>query len=138
MSKTGAAEYLVCELNNGTSCPKAVCPNTALNFICNIEAQQLGHTTWLLPNGTCTKKQDSDRIAILQPKYGGCNPSSINQHGTCGPFTAQNLASSGCINSSLSVVATQKLNGTRIRCMNYNGSSYSPIGNAIIMVVGKL
>ena len=117
-SIAGKPEYLVCQFNNGTSCPKAICPDTTLNFICNIEAQQLGFTKWLLPNGTCT---NIDRMVLLQPKYGNCNPSSNSQHGTCGPFTAQNVASSGCVNSSLSVVATQRLNGTEIRCMNYDG-----------------
>eukprot|EP00731_Ephydatia_muelleri_P009948 Em0005g534a len=124
-------EYLVCQLNNGTSGPKAICPDTTLNFICNIEAQQLGFTKWLLPNGTCA---NIDRMVLLQPKYSGCNPSSNSQHGTCGPFTAQNVASSGCVNSSLSVVATQRLNGTEIRCMNYDGMSLFPIGNATISI----
>eukprot|EP00731_Ephydatia_muelleri_P009970 Em0005g556a len=109
----GKPEYLVCQLNNGTSCPKAICPDTTLNFICNIAAQQLGYTKWLLPNGTCTNSDE--KITLLQPKYGGCNPSSSSQHGTCGPFTAQNVANSGCVNSSLSAVATLGLNGTEIR-----------------------
>ena len=135
-SIAGKPEYLVCQLNNGTSCPKAICPDTTLNFICNIEAQQLGFTKWLLPTGTCTNSVE--KITLLQPKYGGCNPSSSSQHGTCGPFTAQNVASSGCVNSSLSVVATQGLNGTEIRCMNLDGSSLFPIGNATISIVGEL
>ncbi|KAL5494200.1 hypothetical protein EMCRGX_G015483 [Ephydatia muelleri] len=128
----GKPEYLVCQLNNGTSCPKAICPDTTLNFICNIAAQQLGYTKWLLPNGTCTNSDE--KITLLQPKYGGCNPSSSSQHGTCGPFTAQNVANSGCVNSSLSAVATLGLNGTEIRCMNYNGSSLFLIGNATISI----
>ena len=135
-SIAGKPEYLVCQLNNNTSCPKAICPDTTLNFICNIEAQQLGFTKWLLPNGTCTNSDE--KMVLLQPKYGNCNPSSNSQHGTCGPFTAQNVASSGCVNSSLSVVATQRLNGTEIRCMNYDGMSLFPIGNATISIVGEL
>ena len=134
-SIAGKPEYLVCQLNNGTSCPKAICPDTTLNFICNIEAQQLGYTKWLLPNEACT---NSERIVLLQPKYGGCNPSSSSQHGTCGPFTAQNVASSGCVNSSLSVVATQGLNETEIRCMNFYGNHSFFIGNATISIMGKL
>ena len=135
-SIAGKPEYLVCQLNNGTSCPKAMCPDTTLNFICNIAAQQLGYTKWLLPNGTCTNSDE--KITLLQPKYGGCNPSSSSQHGTCGPFTAQNVANSGCVNSSLSAVATLGLNGTEIRCMNYNGSSLFLIGNATISIAGEL
>ena len=119
-------------------CPVAVSPETTLNFICNIEAQQLGLTAWLLPNGTCTNQEYTERIVLLQPKYGGCNPSSSSQHGTCGPFTAQNVASSGCVNSSLSVVATQGLNGAEIKCMNYDGSSYFPVATATISIAGKL
>ena len=136
-SIAGKPEYLVCQLNNGVSCPKAICPDTTLNYICNIEEQQLGYTIWLPPNGTCTNRY-YERIFLLQPKYGGCNPSSSSQHGSCGPFTAQNVASSGCINSSLSVVATQGLNGAVIRCMNYDGISLFPIGNATISIAGEL
>ena len=137
------SEYLVCQLSSGASCPRFVYPNTALLFICNIEAQQFGLTAWLLPNLTCTNQEYTERIVLLQPKYGGCNPKSSSQHGTCGPFTAQNVASSGCVNSSLSVrvrvrVNTQGFNGTEIRCMNYDGSNLFPIGNATISIVGKL
>eukprot|EP00731_Ephydatia_muelleri_P009973 Em0005g559a len=74
---SGKPAYLVCQLNNGTSCPKAIGPDTTLNFVCNIEEQQLGFTKRLLPNRTCT---NSERIFLLQPKYGGCNPSSSSQH----------------------------------------------------------
>ena len=130
------SEYLVCQFPNGTSCPKAVCPNTTLNFICNIETQQLGHTIWLLPNGTCRALRDDDRIGLLQPIYAGCNPSSSSQHGTCGPFSAQTVATSGCVNSSLSVIATQQLNGAEVKCMNYGGHNYSPVGNATISITG--
>ena len=137
----GMSEYLVCQLSSGASCPRVVHPNTALVFICNIETiQQLGFTIWLLPNGTCANQEYSERIVLLQPKYGaasGCNPDTSSQHGTCGPFTAQNVASSGCVNSSLSVVATQGLNGTVIRCMNYDGHSFFSIGSASISIGGK-
>ena len=98
----------------------------------------LGYTTWLLPNATCANKAYIERIVLLQPKYDVCNPSSNLQHGTRGSFTAQNVASSGCVNSSLSVVATQGLNGAEIRCMNYDGSSLFPIGNATMSIVGEL
>ena len=135
----GVTEYLVCQSNDGTSCPKTVCPNTTLQFICNVETQQLGYTVWLLPNGTCKNNDDytsSNRIAILQPAYAGCNPTSSSQHGTCGPFNAVTVASSGCVNSSLSVTATQALNGTDIKCMNYDGSNLFPVGNTTLSVIG--
>ncbi|KAL5494198.1 hypothetical protein EMCRGX_G015481 [Ephydatia muelleri] len=60
---------------------------------------------------------------------------SSAQQGTCGPFTAQNVASSGCVNSSLSVFATPGLNGAKIRCINYDGSSYIPVATATISVI---
>ena len=132
---TGVSEYLVCQFPNGTSCPKVVCPNTTLNFICNIKTQQLGNTMWL-PNGTCRDNPYPDRIALLQPLYAGCNPSSSSQHGTCGPFSAQTVATSRCVNSSLSVIATQQLNGAEVKCINYGGHNHSPVGNATIPVVG--
>ena len=135
ISSLGLSEYMICQFSNGTTCPTAVfCPNTLVHFICNIEVQ-LGFTVWLLPNQTCTNKEYTERIVLLQHKYGGCNPSSSSQHGTCGPFTAQNVASSGCANFSLSVVATQGLNGAEIRCMNYDGSSYFPVATATISVI---
>ena len=131
-------EYLVCQSNNGTSCPKTVCPNTTLQFICNVEKRQRGYTVWLLPNGTCEQSDylSHNRIALLQPAHAGCNPISSSQHGTCGPFYAETVASSGCVNSSLSVTATQALNGTDIKCMNYNGSYLFPVGNTTLSVTG--
>ena len=136
ISSLGLSDYMICQFSNGTTCPTAVfCPNTTVHFICNIEVQR-GFTVWLLPNQTCTNKEYTERIALLQPKYGGCNPSSSSQQGTCGPFTAQNVASSGCINSSLSVVATQRLNGTEIKCINYDGSRYFPVATATVSVIG--
>ena len=131
ISSLGLSEYMICQFSNGTTCPTAIfCPNTLIHLICNSDIQR-GFTIWLLPNVTCTNREYTERIVLLQPKYGGCNPSSTSQHGTCGPFTAQNVASSGCVNSSLSVVATQGLNGTEIKCMNYDGSSYFPVATVL-------
>ena len=133
------SEYLVCQSNDGTSCPKTVCPKTTLQFICNVETWQLGYTLWLLPNGSCEQSDylSSNRIALLQPAYAGrCSPTSSSQHGTCGPFYAETVASSGCVNSSLSVTATQSLNGTDIKCMNYDGSNLFPVGNTTLSVTG--
>ena len=134
------SEYLLCQLSSGASCPRFVYPNTALLFICNSEAQQLGLTTWLLPNGTCTNQEYTERIVLLQKVWWLQSQLYLS---TWYLWPAQNVASSGCVNSSLSVrvrvrVNTQGFNGTEIRCMNYDGSSLFPIGNATISIVGKL
>ena len=45
---------LPCQLTGGTSCPTMICPNTAVNYTCNV-GSYAGSTVWNVPSvGMCS------------------------------------------------------------------------------------
>ena len=131
---------LPCQLTGGTSCPTMICPNTAVNYTCNV-GNFAGSTLWNVPSvGVCSGFTLS--LAQGPPQLGlSCLTSSSS--GTCGPFTVINTppvtSNVYCLTSTLSVVVTSAMNGLVVSCSSYSPISFTitPVGNATISVVGK-
>ena len=132
---------LPCQLTGGTSCPTMICPNTAVNYTCNV-GSYAGNTVWNVPSvGECS----GSPLSLAQAPPGpGLSCLTISSSGTCGPFTVTNtppLTSNGyCLTSTLSVVVTSAMNALVVTCSNYSTISFAitPVGNTTISVVGML
>ena len=132
---------LPCQLTGGTSCPTMICPNTAVNYTCNVGSSVGNYTNWKVPSvGVCSgttlslaQGQLAEGLSCLTRK------SSI----TCGPFTVTNTppltSNVYCLTSTLSVVVTSAMNGLVVSCSSFSQASNTstPVGNATISVVGK-
>ena len=131
---------LPCQLTGGTSCPTMICPNTAVNYTCNV-GSFTGSTVWnVLSVGVCS----GSPLSLVQAPLaqGQSCLSGQSSSGTCGPFTVTNtppLTNIFCLTSTLSVVVTSAMNGLVVSCSTYSQASATtiPVGNATILVVGK-
>ena len=118
---------LPCQLTGGTSCPTMICPNTAVNYTCNV-GSFAGSTVWNVPSvGVCS----GSTLTLAQgPPGPGLSCLTSSSSGTCGPFTVTNTppltSNVYCLTSTLSVVVTSAMNGLVVSC-----SSYSPISFTI-------
>ena len=134
-----SSQTLPCQLAGGTSCPTMICPNTAVNYTCNV-GSYAGNTVWNVPSvGVC-----SGTLTLAQaPPAPGLSCLTSSSSGTCGPFTVTNTppltSSVNCLTSTLSVVVTSAMNGLVVSCSSYSILSFTttPVGNATISVVGK-
>ena len=132
---------LPCQLTGGTSCPTMICPNTAVNYSCNV-GSFAGSTVWNVSSvGMCSGSPLTLVQAPLAQGQSCLSGQSLSS--TCGPFTVTNtppLTSNGyCLTSTLSVVVTSAMNGLVVSCSSYTQASgtTAPVGNATISVVGK-
>ena len=132
---------LPCQLTGGTSCPTMICPNTAVNYTCNV-GSFTGNTVWNVPSvGVCL---GSTLLLAQGPPGPGLSCLTSSLSGTCGPFTVTNTppltSNVYCLTSTLSVVVTSAMNGLVVSCSSYSPTSFNttPVGNAAISVVGKL
>ena len=132
---------LPCQLTGGTSCPTMICPNTAVNYTCNV-GSYAGSTLWNVPSvGVCS----GSTLTLVQTPVaqGQSCLSGQSSSGTCGPFTVTNTppltSNVYCLTSILSVVVTSAMNGLVVSCSSYSPISFTttPVGNATISVVGK-
>ena len=131
---------LPCQLTGGTSCPTMICPNTAVNYTCNV-GSFAGNTLWNVPSvGVCS----GTTLTLAQgPPGSGLSCLTSSSSGTCGPFTVTNTppltSNVYCLTSTLSVVVTSAMNSLVVACSNYSPISFitTPVGNATISVVGK-
>eukprot|EP00731_Ephydatia_muelleri_P009726 Em0005g312a len=130
---------LSCQLTGGTSCPTMICPNTAVNYTCNV-GSYAGVTLWNVSSvGVCS----GSTLTLTQAPLaqGQSCLSGQSSSGTCGPFTVTNTppltSNVYCLTSTLSVVVTSAMNGLVVSCSNYSLSSFitTPVGNATISVV---
>ena len=119
-----SSQTLPCQLTGGTSCPTMICPNTAVNYTCNV-GSYAGNTNWNVPSvGVCS----GTTLSLVQAPLaqGQSCLSGLSSSGTCGPFTVTNTppltSNVYCLTSTLSVVVTSAMNGLVVSC-----SSYSPI-----------
>ena len=132
---------LPCQLTGGTSCPTMICPNTAVNYTCNV-GSYAGSTVWNVPSvGMCS----GTTLTLVQAPLaqGQSCLSGQFSSATCGPFTVTNtppLTGTFCLTSTLSVVVTSAMNGLVVSCSSYSQASATttPVGNATVSVVGKL
>ena len=131
---------LPCQLTGGTSCPTMICPNTTVNYTCNVSSFA-GSTLWNVPSvGVCS---GTTLILAQGPPGIGLFCLTSLSSGTCGPFTVTNTpqltSSVYCLTSTLSVVVTSAMNGLVVSCSSYSPASFTtaPVGNATISVVGK-
>eukprot|EP00731_Ephydatia_muelleri_P009852 Em0005g438a len=130
---------LPCQLTGGTSCPTMICPNTAVNYTCNV-GSFAGNTVWNAPSvGVCS----GTTLTLTQAPLaqGQSCLSGQSSSGTCGPFTVTNTppltSNVYCLTSTLSVVVTSAMNGLVVSCSSYSQASATttPVGNATISVV---
>ena len=136
-----SSQTLPCQLTGGTSCPTMICPNTAVNYTCNV-GSFVGNTVWNVSSvGVCS---GSPLILAQGPPGLGLSCLTSSSSDTCGPFAVTNTppltSNTYCLTSTLSVVVTSAMNGLVVSCSSYSTISYitTPIGNAAISVVGKL
>ena len=135
-----SSQTLPCQLTGGTSCPTMICPNTTVNYTCNV-GSFAGSTNWNVPSvGVCL----GSPLSLLQAPLvqGQSCLSGQSSSGTCGPFTVTNTppltSNVYCLTSTLSVVVTSAMNGLVVSCSSYSPpSTTTPIGNATISVIGK-
>ena len=135
-----SSQTLPCQLTGGTSCPTMICPNTAVNYTCNV-GSYAGNTVWNVPSvGECS----GSTLTLAQgPPAQGLSCLNSSSSGTCGPFTVTNTppltSNVYCLTSTLSVVVTSAMNGLVVSCSSYSPISFitTPVGNATISVVGK-
>ena len=135
-----SSQTLPCQLTGGTSCPTMICPNTAVNYTCNV-GSYAGNTLWNVPSvSVCS----GSTLTLAQgPPGPGLSCLTSSSSGTCGPFTVTNtppLSSNVyCLTSTLSVVVTSAMNGLVVSCSSYSPTSFTtaPVGNATISVVCK-
>eukprot|EP00731_Ephydatia_muelleri_P033053 Em0025g9a len=126
---------LPCQLTGGISCPTMICPNTAVNYTCNV-GSFAGNTLWNVPSvGVCS----GSTLTLAQgPPGPGLSCLISYSSGTCGPFTVTNTppltSNVYCLTSTLSVVVTSAMNGLVVSCSNFTTSSgtTTPVGNASI------
>eukprot|EP00731_Ephydatia_muelleri_P033076 Em0025g32a len=129
---------LPCQLTGGTSCPTMICPNTAVNYTCNV-GSFAGVTLWNVPSvGVCS----GTPLSLAQgPPGPGLSCLTSSSSGTCGPFTVTNTppltSNVYCLTSTLFVVVTSAMNGLVVSCSSYSPISFTtaPVGNATISVV---
>ena len=132
---------LPCQLTGGTSCPTMICPNTAVNYTCNVSSFA-GNTQWNVPSvGECS---GSTLLLAQGPPAQGLSCLTSSSSRTCGPFTVTNTppltSNVYCLTSTLSVVVISAMNGLVVSCSSYSTTSpftTTPVGNATISVVGK-
>ena len=136
-----SSQTLPCQLTGG-SCPTMICPNTAVNYTCNV-GSFAGNTNWKVPSvGVCS---GSTLILAQGPPVSGLSClTRKSSDATCGPFTVTNTPpltnNTYCLTSTLSVVVTSAMNGLVVSCSSYSTTSpftTTPVGNATISVVGK-
>ena len=118
---SGGVESLQCLLQDGTSCPTNLCPNSTVLYTCDIPplSSQLGFSVWSF-SGTAANCS-MNKIYLLQPVTVGC----FNQLRICGQCTAS--LSPPCNMTTLSMRITQDLNGTIIHCLNFNAVNSSTV-----------
>eukprot|EP00731_Ephydatia_muelleri_P009757 Em0005g343a len=129
---------LPCQLTGGTSCPTMICPNTAVNYTCNV-GSFAGNTLWNVPSvGVCS---GTTLLLAQGPPGSGLSCLTSSSSGSCGPFTMTNTppltSNVYCLTSTLSVVVTSAMNGLVVSCSSYSPISFTttPVGNAAISVV---
>ena len=89
-----------------------ICPNTAVNYTCNV-GSYAGSTLWNVPSvGVCS----GTTLTLVQAPPGpGLSCLTSSSSGTCGPFTVTNTppltSNVYCLTSTLSVVVTSAMNG---------------------------
>eukprot|EP00731_Ephydatia_muelleri_P009802 Em0005g388a len=115
-----------------------ICPNTAVNYTCNV-GSFAGVTLWNVPSvGECS---GSTLILAQGPPGPRLSCLTSSSSGTCGPFTVTNTppltSNVYCLTSTLSMVVTSAMNGLVVSCSTYSISSFitTPVGNATISVV---
>ena len=135
---SACVESLQCLLQDGTSCPTNLCPNSTVLYICDIPplSSQLGFSVWSFSRtaGNCTMRE----IFLLQPKTFPSASCTTNQTTPCGQYTAS--ISTPCTTMSLLVRVTQDLNGMIIHCLNLDASSGSTVDlghTSITVAAGK-
>eukprot|EP00731_Ephydatia_muelleri_P033158 Em0025g114a len=135
-----SSQTLPCHLTGGTSCPTMICPNTAVNYTCNV-GSYAGNTVWSVPSVVCS---GTTLILAQAPPAQGLSCLNSSSSSTCGPFTVTNTppltSNVYCLTSTLSVVVTSAMNGLVVSCSNYSTTlpfTTTPVGNAAISVVGK-
>ena len=137
MSKT-----LTCQLTDGTNCPSMICPNTAVNYICNASSYA-GSNVWAVPRvGAC----NGTMLSLPQgpPWPGSFCLNSSSSVAVCGPFTAANTPpltnNIYCLTSTLCMVVTSAMNGLNVSCCNWDGANYvvESFVNSTISVASKL
>ena len=136
-----SVDSLQCLLPDGTSCPKALCPNSTVVYICNMPPlnSQLGYIKWNFSMavgnwGNC----NAGYMVLSQPIITqGCT----NQSTPCGQYTGAIVTP--CTMTSLTVMITQHLNETIIQCQNINSTikgtiiSMSILGTSSIIISGE-
>ena len=135
-----SSQTLPCQITGGTSCPTMICPNTAVNYTCNV-GSFVYSTNWKVPSvGECS----GTTLPLAQgPPGPGLSCLTHQSSRTCGPFTVTNTPlltnNTYCLTSTLSVVVTSAMNGLVVSCFSYPQASNTsnPVGNATISVVGK-
>ena len=132
---TGGVDSLQCLLLDGTSCPKTLCPNSTVIYLCSLPPRisQQGVSRWSL--GTIIGNCPNGVIDLRQPI--ATNDCIVNQTTTCGPYNGSLLIP--CAVTTLTVMVTQSLNGTIIQCQNFNDFNYNTeiLGSTTIVISGK-
>ena len=127
-------DSLQCLLLDGTSCPKTLCPNSTVIYLCSLPPRisQQGVSRWSL--GTIIGNCPNGVIDLRQPI--ATNDCIVNQTTTCGPYNGSLLIP--CAVTTLTVMVTQSLNGTIIQCQNFNDLNYNTeiLGSTTIVVSG--
>ena len=135
-----SSQALPCQLTGETSCPTKICPNTAVNYTCNVSSYA-GNTVWGVPSvGGCV---GTTLILAQGPPAPGQSCLNTFSSGTCGPFIATNTPpltnNLYCFNSTLSVVVTPAMDGLVVSCSSYNLLTFvsTSIWTETISVLGK-
>ena len=136
-----SSQTLPCQLTGGTSCLTMICPNTAVNYTCNVDSFA-GVTLWNVSSvGVCS----GSTLTLAQgPPGPGLSCLTSSSSGTCGAFIVTNTppltSNFYCLTSTLSVVVTSAMNGLVVSCSSYSKISFTihHIGNTTISVAGML
>ena len=138
---SASPQTLQCQLTGGTSCPTMICPNTAVNYICNV-GSYAGKTEWKA--GACSATSQPPFSLSQGPPGSGQDCLTTASLVKCGPFTATNtppfINNIYCLISTLSFVVTQAMNGLVVECSSFPFTpsfTATPIGNATISLQGK-
>ena len=126
------ASQLICQTDGvDVTCPPHVCPGSHVMLTCTVN-QAVGSNLWKLPTNSCYSSQD---VITLTQTAGACNGQQPKQ---CGPFTAQNIASSSgpCLTSSLSVMATMPTSTIKCGIIDINGHE-TIINTSNINIIGE-
>eukprot|EP00731_Ephydatia_muelleri_P009767 Em0005g353a len=130
-----SSQTLPCQLTGGTSCPTMICPNTAVNYICNV-GSYAGNTLWNVPSVSVCSGTTLTLTQAPMAQVQSCL-SGQSSSGTCGPFTVTNtppLTSNGyCLTSTLSMghISNEWSSGLMFQLL----TTTTPVGNATISVV---